>query len=146
MCLFHQRFLFAYYDIFHIAGFRSIKGKNLIQTFFSSPIMLAAYVLLNFQKIEKVRKESAYKRGIVAVRPKNINQQDWKYTSFSIFIRHSQNMRRPDAKDEYKPHDGRRRKHWIETPISKLIINPLSFTYIIQMDDQFDQIYVQSYL
>ena len=33
----------------------------------------------------------------------------------------SQNMRRHNAKDEYKPHGGRRRKYWIETPISKLI-------------------------
>ena len=78
-----------------------------------------------------MRKDRAYKRGNVAVRPRNINWQDWKYTSFSIFITHSQNMRRSNAKDEYKPHDGRRRKHWIETTISKLIINPFSFTYIL---------------
>ena len=37
-----------------------------------------------------------------------------------FFIRHSQNMQRHNTKDEYKPHGGRRRKHWIETPISKL--------------------------
>ena len=54
-----------------------------------------------------MRKDRAYKRGNVAVRPRNINWQDWKYTSFSIFITHSQNMRRHNAKDEYKPHDGR---------------------------------------
>ena len=33
------------------------------------------------------------------IRPQNINWQDWKYTSFSIFIRHSQNMRRHNGKD-----------------------------------------------
>ena len=37
-------------------------------------------------------------------------------------------MRRHNAKDEYKPHDARRRKHWIEPPISKLMVNPFSFT------------------
>ena len=62
------------------------------------------------------------------IRPRNINWQDWKYTSFSVFIRHSQNNRRHNAKDEYKPHDGRRWKHWIETPISELIFNPFRFT------------------
>ena len=79
-----------------------------------------------------MRKDRAYERGNVAVRPWTINWQDyWKCTSFSIFITHSQNMRRHNAKDEYKPHDGLRRKHWNETTISKLIINPFSFTYIL---------------
>ena len=32
-----------------------------------------------------------------SVRPRNMNWQDWKYTSFVIFICHSQNIRRHSA-------------------------------------------------
>ena len=40
-----------------------------------------------------------------------------------------------------KPHLGFRRKHWIETPISKLIINPFHFAYLILIYYDFYSIY-----
>ena len=58
---------------------------------------------------------------------RNINWQDWKYTSYVVFVRYSQNIRRQNAITCC----GRRRKHWIETPIFELIFNPLTFTLIM---------------
>ena len=37
-------------------------------------------------------------------------------------------MRRHNANDECKPYGGRHRKYWIDTPITKFIFNPFSFT------------------
>ena len=42
------------------------------------------------------------------IKPRNINWQDWKYTSFVVFIRHSQNIRRHNEFSEYRLY-GRRR-------------------------------------
>ena len=53
---------------------------------------------------------------------RNINWQDWKYTSFVVFVRYSQNcyyLLRTSSKT------------WIETPIFKLIFNPFTFTSIM---------------
>ena len=61
-------------------------------------------------------------------RPWNINSQDWKYTLFVVFIRHSQNIRHHNALSDYRLYGGRHRKHWIETLISKLIFDAFNFT------------------
>ena len=69
---------------------------------------------------------------------KNIHWQDWKYTSFVVFICHSQNIWCHNELSEYKFYGGYRRKHWIETPISKLILNPFTSSHInLQMNNQF---------
>ena len=65
---------------------------------------------------------------IVMRRLQIINWQDWKYTLFVAFIRHSQNIRCHNALREFKLYGGCHRKHWIETSISKLIFNMFSFT------------------
>ena len=39
--------------------------------------------------------ESHCSQGII--RPRNINWQDWKYTSFGVFVSYSQNIRRHNA-------------------------------------------------
>ena len=51
-----------------------------------------------------------FKNLILRLRPWSINWQDRKYTSFAIFICHSQNIQRHSATS-----CGRRRKHWIES-------------------------------
>ena len=66
-------------------------------------------------------------RACMPIRPRNINWQDWKYTSFVVFARYSQNIRRHNAICIW----GHRWKHWIESPILKLIFNPFTFTSIL---------------
>ena len=53
------------------------------------------------------------------IRPRNINSQDWKYTSFTIFIRYSQNIRR---------HIQTLKRTSLKTSFTKLIFNPFRFT------------------
>ena len=53
------------------------------------------------------------------VRPQNINWQDWKYTLFVVFLFTVKTFDVTMQCAETKC-----RKHWIETPIFKLIFNP----------------------
>ena len=74
-----------------------------------------------------------------------------KYTSFVVFIHHSQNIRHHNELSEYKLYSGRCQKHWIESSFSiclilhtcyrwiiiltqKIIVSPLDLMFCINMN------------
>ena len=49
------------------------------------------------------------------IRQRKINWQDWRYTSFVVFVRYSQNIRRHNTTCRDKLVADVIKKHWIET-------------------------------
>ena len=75
------------------------------------------------------------------VRPRNINLQCWKYSSFVVSICHNQTIWRHNELSEYKRYGGRRRKHWIEIQFQssfsiRLILHKLYWCQIIILTEK----------
>ena len=69
----------------------------------SSPVVWILRKIINDFEIFLLIYSYLFKKGVanhfdnIKLRPRNINWQDWKYTSFVVFVGYSQNIRRHNA-------------------------------------------------